>query len=112
MVGITLLTYILSKIASSLYAGGILLDVILGLGMWTSVPALILATGVYTGVGGLHAVLWTDAVQMCIFLVGGVVGMGVALGKVGGQGGLFQTLRSEGLGHMTHLFRQPNDRGG
>ena len=59
--------------------------------------------------GGLHAVLWTDALQMVIFVFGGAVGAGVALSAVGGQAGLFRTMASAGFPAYRHLVRPADD---
>ena len=53
-----------------------------------SIPAGILATGLitlaYTWVGGLRAVVWTDIVQLGVYILGGVATIVVALHQVGG----------------------------
>jgi solute:Na+ symporter, SSS family len=53
-----------------------------------SIPAGILATGLitlaYTWVGGLRAVVWTDIVQLGVYILGGVATLIVALHQVGG----------------------------
>ncbi|HEY6091090.1 MAG TPA: sodium:solute symporter [Gemmatimonadales bacterium] len=55
-----------------------------------SLPAGILAIGVvtllYTWVGGLRAVVWTDVIQLVVYLVGGVATIIVALHMAGGVG--------------------------
>ncbi len=57
-----------------------------------SIPAGILATGVitlaYTWFGGLRAVVWTDILQLGVYILGGVATLVVALHKVGGVGAL------------------------
>lgn len=53
-----------------------------------SIPAGILATGVitlvYTWFGGMRAVVWTDVVQLGVYILGGITTLIVALHKVGG----------------------------
>ena len=53
-----------------------------------SIPAGILATGVitlaYTWFGGMRAVVWTDVLQLGVYILGGVATLVVALHKVGG----------------------------
>jgi solute:Na+ symporter, SSS family len=57
-----------------------------------SIPAGILATGLvtlaYTWVGGLRAVVWTDIVQLGVYILGGVATIIVALHQVGGLSAL------------------------
>jgi len=49
---ISLLAYIVAKISASLFAGGVLLETLLGWDMWVGVPVIVAATGVYTIAGG------------------------------------------------------------
>jgi SSS family solute:Na+ symporter len=53
-----------------------------------SIPAGILATGLitlgYTWVGGLRAVVWTDIVQLGVYILGGIATIVVALHQAGG----------------------------
>ncbi|CAG9466768.1 unnamed protein product [Pedinophyceae sp. YPF-701] len=110
MVTVTLLTYVMSKVGAGLYAGGVLLDVVAGMNLYAAAPAIILATGAYTLAGGLHAVLWTDLVQLFIFLSGGLAGAWLAVGRVGGVDGMFRSMAEAGRPDFRHLFRPANDR--
>lgn len=47
---------------------------------------------------------------MCIFLLGGFVGLGLAMARVGGQAGMFRTLDNAGHPYMKHMLREANDR--
>lgn len=49
----TMMAYVLSKIGASVYAGSVLLEVVTGFSMWGSAPLVILATALYTAIGGL-----------------------------------------------------------
>jgi len=109
VVALTLGTYVVGKIGAGLYAGTVLIEVTTGLSMWVSAPLIILAVGAYTAAGGLKAVLYTDAVQMCIFVAGGALGAAVALDRVGGQAGLWATMRSAGFSSFEHLVRPRDD---
>lgn len=105
---ITLVAYVLTKISGSLYAGAVLLEVVLGLRLWESTPAIVVATTLYTAAGGLCAVMFTDALQASLFTVGGLIGCGYALSSVGGWPGLKDTLKDANLGYMTHLIQPWN----
>lgn len=50
---VTLLVYVLAKIGASVFAGAVLIEVVTGINFWLSVPAVIVATAVYTISGGL-----------------------------------------------------------
>lgn len=109
-VGMLLIFYVLSKIGTSIYAGVVLMDVILGWSMWQSVPLIVVSTALYTMGGGLKAVIYTDAMQFLIFLGGGIAGSVTAFNLVGGVSGLFEKLESVGLESNTHIFRSVYDR--
>jgi len=70
---ICILTYITTKLAGTLYAGTLVLEVFLGIDMFIGALILVALAGVYTITGGLRAVMWTDLMQMVVFLVGGIV---------------------------------------
>lgn len=60
-----------------------------------------LVTVVYTFLGGLKAVIWTDVIQFSVYIVGALVALAVLAGKVpGGWGGLVRAAESAGKFHM------------
>jgi solute:Na+ symporter, SSS family len=85
---ISLIAYVLTKISVTLFAGGLLLNKILGWDMVTSSIVLVLITGLYTIAGGLSAVIYTELMQ-AIVLIGGALTLTVlGLNEVGGFSGL------------------------
>src|SRR5215831_15834029 len=58
------------------------------------IVALGLLTGIYTMLGGLLAVVWTESVQTVLLLVGAIVITAVGYLKIGGWPALAQTLAS------------------
>ncbi len=81
---ISIVAYVLTKISISLYAGGILLHVVMGWDMYTSAVVIVLVTGLYTVIGGLSAVIYTDLVQTFILIGGSVTLTLLGLSKAGG----------------------------
>lgn len=81
---VSIIAYVLTKISISLYAGGILLKAVVGWDMYTSAVVIVLATGIYTVMGGLAAVIYTDLVQMFILIVGSVALTLIGLDRAGG----------------------------
>ncbi|HUO66338.1 MAG TPA: sodium:solute symporter, partial [Gammaproteobacteria bacterium] len=93
---IFLAAYVLTKASVTIYAGAITIKTILGydsievplLGtldfFWFSAFALVIVTGVYTVVGGMKAVLWTEGLQAPLLLIGSIVILLVGLHEVGG----------------------------
>ena len=92
---ISLVAYILTKIAVGIFAGGIVFSVLLpdvrfmGLdSFWVGSILVIVLTGIYTVLGGLRAVAYTEAVQTIILVVGSVLVTLFGLNALGGWGQL------------------------
>jgi SSS family solute:Na+ symporter len=81
---VSIVAYVLTKISVSLYAGGILLNAVVGWDMYTSAVVIVIATGIYTILGGLAAVIYTDLVQMFILIIGSVSLTLIGLHQAGG----------------------------
>ena len=70
--------------------GGIVFEVLMGIDFWTGAIIVVLATGVYTILGGLRAVVYTELMQMFV-LIGGAVAVTIAgLVAVGRWGNLYE----------------------
>jgi len=68
---ITIFTSIIVDTAGGLYAGAIVLQAFFpNLVIWQTTLALALVAGVYTAFGGLKAVVYTDAIQAVILIIG------------------------------------------
>lgn len=81
---VSILSYILTKISVTIAAGGIIFTALLGIDFWTGAIVVVVATGLYTLLGGLKAVVYTDMVQMFIFLAGAFALTFYGLNAVGG----------------------------
>lgn len=69
--GVSIFATIMIETAGALYAGTIVLQAFFpSLGMWETALGLALIAGVYTASGGLKAVVYTDAIQAVILIVG------------------------------------------
>ena len=88
---VSIISYILTKISISLYAGGILLNAVVGWDMYTSAIVIVLITGLYTILGGLSAVIYTDLFQMFILIIGSITLTLIGLHQVGGLTNLMAT---------------------
>ncbi|XP_062035914.1 sodium/myo-inositol cotransporter 2 isoform X6 [Lepus europaeus] len=71
-----LFIYIFTKISVDMYAGAIFIQQSLHLDLYLSVVGLLAVTALYTVAGGLAAVIYTDALQTLIMLVGALTLMG------------------------------------
>ncbi|MBC8277949.1 MAG: sodium/solute symporter [FCB group bacterium] len=81
---ISVIGYVLTKISVTIAAGGIVFQTLMGVDFWTGALIVVIITGIYTVLGGLRAVLYTDMLQMFV-LIGGAVTVTIAgLAKLGG----------------------------
>jgi solute:Na+ symporter, SSS family len=94
---IQLISYVIAKAAVTIYAGALVFNSLLGVDFWTGAIILVIVTGVYTIFGGLHAVMYTEAIQAIVLLLGSAVLLFIGLDKVGGWGTLMQSLPKEKL---------------
>ncbi len=85
------------------FAISILVGIVLGTGELSSVVLITALTLFYTFEGGLHAVIWTDVVQMVIYLSGAVMSFFLLLDKVPGGWGEVVTLAAA-HGHKFSVF--------
>jgi Na+/proline symporter len=88
--GVRKLTACIFLVARSLAEGvrvfaiSLVVSIVLG---WGEVPSIILITCLtlfYTFEGGMTAVIWTDVVQMTLYVLGAVVSFFVILGRIPG----------------------------
>jgi SSS family transporter len=88
---ISLVSYILTKVAVTVYAGGVVfkevfhIESIWGIDFfWISAIGLVLITGLYTVFGGMKAIMWTSVLQTPVLLIGSIVILILGLIKIGG----------------------------
>src|SRR5215203_4956735 len=92
---IQLLSYVIAKASVTISAGALVFNQFLDVNFWTGAIILVVVTGVYTIMGGLHAVMYTEAIQAIVLLVGSAVLLFVGLGEVGGWDGLMSSMPTE-----------------
>jgi SSS family solute:Na+ symporter len=102
---VSIIAYVLTKISISLYAGGILLHAVVGWDMYTSAVAIVVATGAYTILGGLAAVIYTDLLQTFVLLAGSVALTLIGLHQAGGWERVVATTPPE----FWSMFKPMND---
>ena len=88
---ISIAGYVLTKISVTIMAGGIVFEAVLGLDFWTGAIVVVVATGIYTVLGGLRAVLYTDLVQTFVLIGGAVAVTWIGLSELGGWGAMVET---------------------
>ena len=120
---ISIVSYVLTKVAVTVYAGGVVfkdvfnIDYITFFGyqvdfFWISAIGLVLLTGLYTVFGGMKAVLYTSVLQTPILLIGSIAILILGLVKLGGWHEMMQICSANITVHgdsMTSLIRSPKD---
>ncbi|MFI5779473.1 sodium:solute symporter [Nocardia sp. NPDC051570] len=92
--GVASLTFVVTRLLAEgvrLFASAIPLQLLLDefgihLGYNIIIVALTVVTVIYTYLGGIKAVIWTDALQMSLYLIGALIAIGVLTGHVGADG--------------------------
>ncbi len=88
----SLLAYVLTKVSVTVYAGGIVISTLLQIDFWVGALATVLLTGVYTVLGGMRAVVYTEALQTVVLILGAATLTFMGLEAVGGWGELKATV--------------------
>jgi len=118
---ISLVSYIFTKVAVTVYAGGIVFKQVFGIEsmfgidfFWISAIGLVVLTGIYTTLGGMRAVLATSVLQTPILLVGSIVILIMGLIKVGGWNEVMEICRAVPVNPegdtMNELMRSASDK--
>jgi SSS family solute:Na+ symporter len=81
---ISIVGYVLTKISVTIFAGAVVFEALMGLDFWTGALIVVIATGLYTVLGGMRAVLYTDMLQALVMIGGSLVVLFIGLDAVGG----------------------------
>lgn len=121
---ISLVSYVLTKVAVTVYAGGVVFKDVFGIEairlfgaeidfFWVSAVGLVALTGLYTTLGGMKAVLYTSVLQTPVLLLGSILVLIIGLTKIGGWSEMMEVVRAapvNGYGDsMANLIRSPKD---
>ncbi|XP_053424580.1 sodium/mannose cotransporter SLC5A10 isoform X2 [Nycticebus coucang] len=118
---LSLLLSVFTKISLDLYAGALFVHICLGWNFYLSTTLTLVITALYTIAGGLAAVIYTDALQTLIMVVGAVILTVKAFNQIGGYGQLeaayARAIPSRTIANTTchlpradamHMFRNPH----
>lgn len=117
---ISLISYVLTKVAVTVYAGGLVFQQVFGIetlwGMdffWVAAIGLVLITAIYTIVGGMKSVLYTSVLQTPILLLGSLIILVLGLKALGGWDEMMRICSIEVVNDygdtMTNLIRDNRD---
>lgn len=91
----SIVAYVLTKISVTIYAGGVVVSALLGIDFWTGAIATVILTGIYTVLGGMRAVVYTETLQAVLLIIGAAILTFLGLEKVGGWESMTETLKPE-----------------
>jgi SSS family solute:Na+ symporter len=121
---ISLVSYILTKVAVTVYAGGVVFKDVFNIEyvtifnqqidfFWISAIGLVVLTGLYTALGGMKAVLYTSVLQTPILLAGSVAILVIGLTQLGGWHNLMEIVRSTDATYLNEagevIYRSTTD---
>lgn len=117
---ISLVSYVFTKVAVTVYAGGVVFKQVFGIEsmfgidfFWISAVGLVVLTGIYTTLGGMKAVLWTSVLQTPILLIGSIAVLVIGLVKLGGWDEMMRICQAVPVNEygdkMTNLMRSHYD---
>jgi len=99
---VAFLLFQLGRVAIVLYLPAIALATVTGVDVLTSILLMGIIAVLYTVLGGIEAVIWTDVLQVIVLLGGAFLSLVVVLTRIdGGATGLLHVAASD---HKFHLF--------
>lgn len=109
---VSLVAYVFTKVSVTVYAGGLVFQTLLpdlevaGLNsFWLGAVSVVVLTGIYTSFGGLRAVVYTDAMQTVVLILGSLCVTAIGLYHLGGWAELRELSGSERF----NLWRPASD---
>ena len=117
---ISLISYVLTKVAVTVYAGGLVFQQVFGIDelwgidfFWIAAVGLVLITALYTVFGGMKSVLYTSVLQTPILLLGSLIILVLGLKELGGWDEMMRICSAVKVNEygdtMTNLIRSNSD---
>lgn len=101
---------VLLWLALATYAPALALEQVTGLPLWFTILCSGVLTTIYTALGGMKAVIWTDVMQFLVLLGGQIIILFIAIGHMpGGWGGVYDLGRAANKFDLS-LSLDPNVR--
>jgi SSS family solute:Na+ symporter len=104
-----LVMIVLTKTTLAIYTGSLVISSLIGANLAAVMWGVGIFTAVYTLVGGLRAVVYTDFVQAIVLIGGSTVLTVRALTEVGGWGNLVETLQMNDSSQLLSMVRPSTD---
>ena len=104
----SLIAYVLTKVSVTIYAGGIVVSELLGIPFWYGAIGVVVFTGIYTVIGGMKAVIYTETLQAVVLILGSIIITYLGLQEVGGWAELRNTVIAASPDHF-NMWRPMSD---
>lgn len=101
----SLAAYVLTKVSVTLYAGGIVISTLLNISFMQGALATVVLTGIYTVLGGMRAVVYTETLQAVILVLGAATLTFLGLQAAGGWNSVVAEVGPEYM----NMWRSMND---
>ncbi|MDQ3682339.1 MAG: sodium:solute symporter [Bacteroidota bacterium] len=101
----SLIGYVITKVSVTIYAGGIVVSQLMGLSFLTGAILTVVVTGLYTVAGGMRAVVYTEAFQTIVLILGSLTITILGLQAVGG----WSELRAAAGSEHFNMWRPASD---
>lgn len=108
----SIVSAVVIHIGFSFLTGGIVLRDIFGVDIYVAIIAIAALTALYTIVGGLLAVVLTEAIQTVILIAGASIITWIAYDKMGGWDAMLTSLESTGDTDKLSMLRPHGDESG
>lgn len=117
---ISLISYVLTKVAVTVYAGGLVFQQVFGIEtlwgidfFWIAAIGLVVITAIYTIFGGMKSVLYTSVLQTPILLLGSLIILVLGFRELGGWDEMMRIAGAVPVNdygdNMTSLIRSNSD---
>ena len=104
----SLIAYVLTKVSVTIYAGGIVVSELIGIPFWYGAIGVVIFTGLYTIIGGMKAVIYTETMQAFVLILGSLIITVLGLEEIGGWNELKSTVIENSPNHF-NMWRPSND---
>ncbi|MEM6865308.1 MAG: sodium:solute symporter [Bacteroidota bacterium] len=104
----SLVGYVITKVSVTIYAGGIVVSELLGVSFWGGAIGIVVFTGIYTIVGGMKAVIYTETLQTVILILGSLIITFLGIQEIGGWTAMTETVKAVSPQHF-NMWRPMSD---
>ena len=94
--------YQIGRMSIVLFLPAIALSTVTGIGVYTSILVMGFLATLYTALGGIEAVIWTDVIQVFVLLGGALLSVAVVLSNI--DGGLSGLIAQGAAAEKFHVF--------